>query len=147
MFGRLATRLRAARGGGGSAGDCGAAVVDFVLMSVLLVFLLFAVLQVAVYAYARNIVAASAADAARYAANAGVDSAVGGPRANDLIRKGLGSGEAARISCQGRTRTDPSSGLAVATVRCRGRVKLTFLPLDLPLWIDITSSSLKEGVP
>ena len=42
--------------------DDGAAVVDFVLISTLLVFLLFAVLQVAVYFYARNVVAASAAD-------------------------------------------------------------------------------------
>jgi hypothetical protein len=57
----------------------GAAVVDFVLMSVLLVMLLFAVLQVAVYFYARNVVAASAADAARYAAAEGVDPRVHAP--------------------------------------------------------------------
>jgi Flp pilus assembly protein TadG len=145
---RLAARLRAAREDGtGAPGDHGAAVVEFVMMSVLLVFLLFGVLQVAVYSYARNIVAASAADAARYAANAGVDSAAGGPRAGELIRKGLGSAEAARIACRGSTTTDPSSGLAVATVHCRGRLRLTFLPLDLPLWIDVTSASLKEGTP
>ena len=70
--------------------DGGAAVIEFVMMSVLLVFLLFAVLQVAVYFYARNIVAASAADAARYAANAGVDPASGGPRADALIRTATG---------------------------------------------------------
>lgn len=114
-------------------------------MSVLLVFLLFAVLQVAVYFYARNIVAASAADAARYAANAGVDPAAGGVRADELIRHGIGTGEGRRIACRGTTTTDPASGLAVATVRCRGRLKLTFLPVDLPLWIDVTTSSLKEG--
>jgi Flp pilus assembly protein TadG len=127
--------------------DRGAAVIDFVMMSVLLVFLLFAVLQVAVYCYARNIVAASAADAARYAANAGVDPASAGPRADELIRKGIGAGEGSRIPCRGSTTTDPASGLTVATVHCRGRLKLTFLPLDLPLWIDVTTSSLKEGVP
>lgn len=148
MTGRLSVRLGPVRDGrAGWPGDRGAAVVDFVMMSVLLVFLLFAVLQVAVYCYARNIVAASAADAARYAANAGVDSAAGGPRAGELIRKGLGSGQAARIPCRASTTTDPGSGLAVATVHCRGRLRLTFLPLDLPLWIDITSSSLKEGAP
>lgn len=117
------------------------------MMSVLLVFLLFGVLQVAVYCYARNIVAASAADAARYVANAGVDSTAGGPRAGESIRTGLGAGEAARIPCRAATTTDPDSGLALATVRCRGRLRLTFLPLDLPLWIDVTSSSLKEGAP
>lgn len=125
--------------------DRGAAVVEFVMVSVLLVFLLFAVLQVAVFFYARNIVAASAADAARYAANSGVDSADGGPRAAELIGKGLGSVEAARIPCRGSTSTDTASGLVVASVHCRGRLKLTFLPLDVPLWIDVTSSSLKEG--
>jgi Flp pilus assembly protein TadG len=145
---RLAARFRAVRGtGAGSPDDHGAAVVDFAMMSVLLVFLLFAVLQVAVYFYARNIVAASAADAARYAANAGIDATAAGPRARDLIRNGLGSGDAARIPCRGRVTTDPASGLAVASVHCRGRLKLTFLPLDLPLWIDVTSSSLKEGAP
>jgi Flp pilus assembly protein TadG len=147
VIGRLGTRFRAARGRDALPSDHGAAVVDFVMMSVLLVFLLFAVLQVALYCYARNIVAASAADAARYAANAGVDSAAGGPRAAELIRDGLGSGQAARIPCQSSTTRDPVSGLAVATVHCRGPLKLIFLPLNVPLWIDVTSSSLKESAP
>jgi Flp pilus assembly protein TadG len=127
--------------------DRGAAVVDFAMMSVLLVFLLFAVLQVALYFYARNVVAASAADAARYAANAGVEPATGGPRADELIRDGIGSAEGSRISCRGSTTTDSASGLTLATVQCRGQLKVSFLPLDLPLRIDVTSSSLKEGPP
>jgi hypothetical protein len=145
MARRLGARLRAARAA--PSGDRGAAVIDFVMMSVLLVFLLFAVLQVAVYFYARNIIAASAADAARYAANAGVDPASGGPRADELIRHGLGSGTGDRIPCHGGTTTDPATGLTVATVHCRGRLKLTFLPLSLPLWIDVRTSALKEGTP
>ncbi len=140
-------RQRMGRPGVAGAGDRGAAVVDFVLIAVLLVFLLFAVLQVAVYFYARNIVAASTADAARYAANAGVDPSQGGPRALELIGKGLGSGQAARFSCRGSTAIDAASGLAVATVHCRGRLKLVFLPLGVPLRIDVTSSSLKEAGP
>jgi Flp pilus assembly protein TadG len=145
---RLVALLRAARDHRATRHtDRGAAVIEFVMMSVLLVFLLFAVLQVAVYFYARNIVAASAADAARYAANAGVDPASGGPRADELIRKGIGSGAGNRIPCHGSTTTDSASGLTVATVHCRGRLKLTFLPLALPLWIDVTTSSLKEGPP
>jgi Flp pilus assembly protein TadG len=138
---RLPARLRA------ECGDRGAAVVDFVLISVLLVFLLFAVLQVAVYFYARNIVAASAADAARYAANAGVDARAGGPRAVELIRDGLGSGAAEQFSCRGSTTNDAASGLALATVHCSGRLTFTFLPLGVPLRIDVTSSSLKEATP
>jgi hypothetical protein len=50
---------------------------------------LFAVLQVAVFFYVRNVVAASAADGARFAAAAGVDYARGGFRASDLVGKGL----------------------------------------------------------
>ena len=51
------------------------------MMSVLLLMLLFGVLQVAVYFYARNVAAASAADAARYAAAEGIDPAAGAARA------------------------------------------------------------------
>jgi len=89
----------------------------------------------------------SAIHASTAGASTGVDSTAGGPRASELIRKGLGFGAAARIPCRAGTAIDPDSGLAVATVHCRGRLRLTFLPLDLPLWIDVTTSSLKEGAP
>ena len=124
--------------------DDGAAVVEFVLVSVLLVLLLFGVLQVGVYFYARNIVAASAADAARYAAAAGVDPGAGGPRAEQLIHSGLG---ASGIRCRSRTGVDPRSRLAVATVQCTGRIKAFLVPIDLPLTIDQTSSALRERAP
>jgi hypothetical protein len=58
------------------------------MISVLLVFLLFAVLQVAVFFHMRNIVAASAADGARFAAAAGVHYARGGFGASSLVGKG-----------------------------------------------------------
>ena len=45
--------------------DRGSGVVEFVLVVVLLVLLLFAVLQIAVWFYARSIVASATADAAR----------------------------------------------------------------------------------
>lgn len=125
----------------------GAAVVEFVMIAVLLVMLLFAVLQVAVYFYARNIVAASAADAARYAANAGVDPAAGAQRAVQMIERGLNADVAARIPCSATAATDPASGLPVARVHCHGRPRLVFLPLNLPLTIDVTASSLKEVSP
>jgi Flp pilus assembly protein TadG len=127
--------------------DAGAAVVDFVFMSVLLVLLLLGVLQTAVYFYARNVVAASAADAARYAAAAGVDPAAGGRRAEDLIRSSLGGDRAASIQCTGAASVDRTSGLPTTTVRCAGRLRLFFLPLHLPLTIDVASSALKEQQP
>ena len=129
------------------AADGGAAVVDFVLISTLLIFLLFAVLQVAIYFYARNVAAASAADAARYAAAAGVSPGAGGPRATALVHQGLDEADASGIHCTGRPGRDAASGLAVTTVHCQGRIRLLFLPLKMPLTLDVTSSVLQEQQP
>ena len=127
--------------------DTGAAVVDFVFISVLLVFLLFAVLQVAIYFYARNVAAASAADAARYAAAEGIDPHAGAARATTLIHQGLDDADAAAIHCTAGPGHDAASGLAVTTVHCQGRLRLLFTPLRLPLTVDVTSSVLRERVP
>ncbi len=125
--------------------DDGAAVVEFVLISVLLVFLLFAVLQLAVFCYARNIVSASAADAARYAAAAGVPSGAGKERAEQLIAQGLGGGDA--ITCTSVAAVDPDSRLPVTQVHCTGHVRAIFTAIDIPLTIDVTTSALKEQQP
>jgi Flp pilus assembly protein TadG len=125
--------------------DRGASVIEFVMMSVLLIVLLFAVLQVAIFVYARNVVAASAADGARFAANAGIDAQSGSDRASQLIRSGLSKAAADRIPCTGRPSTDAQSGLTVATVHCVGRLQMVLLPFALPMSIDVTSSALKEG--
>ncbi len=128
-------------------GDAGAAVVEFVLISVLLIFLLFGVLQVAVFFYARNIVAASAADGARYAAAAGVAARAGGPRAETLIAKGLGASGASAIRCTGSSGRDRASGLPISTVHCTGRVHALFAPIDIPLDVDVRTSALQERAP
>ena len=117
------------------------------MISVLLLFLLFAVLQVAVYFYARNVVAAAAADAARYAAAQGVDPAAGSARARDLIAAGLDDADTAAMHCTSRPGRDAGSGLEVTTVHCTGRLRLIFLPLGSPLTIDVTSSVLREHSP
>jgi Flp pilus assembly protein TadG len=124
--------------------ETGAAVIDFVMMSVLLVMLLLAVLQVAVYFYARNVIAASAADAARYAAAEGVDARAGAVRAEQLIRR---STRLAAVHCTSGPGRDTASGLTTSTVHCTGRVRVLFLPLELPLTIDVRASVLKERLP
>jgi Flp pilus assembly protein TadG len=124
----------------------GAAVVDFVFLSVLLILLLFAVLQVAIYYYARNVAAASAADAARYAAAEGVDPGAGAARAAALIRAGLDDADASAIHCTSAPDRDAATGLAVTTVHCHGRIRLLFSPLRAPMTIDVSSSVLREGV-
>lgn len=128
-------------------GDAGAAVVDFAMMSVLLVLLLFAVLQIAVYMYERNIVAASAADAARYAASLGVDPADGGTRASATIAQGLTSADARLVPCTGAAAVDRASGLSIVRVHCVGRMRMLLLPFPVPLGIDVTGSALQERKP
>ena len=115
------------------------------MMSILLLLLLFAVLQAAVFFYARNVAAASAADAARYAAAEGVEPGSGAGRAEQLIGQGLDGKDAAAIRCTSGPARDARSGLAVTTVHCRGRVRLFFSPLGLPLTVDVRSSVLQEG--
>jgi Flp pilus assembly protein TadG len=129
------------------ADDHGAAVIEFVMMIVLLVMVLFGVLQVAVYCYARNIVAAAAADGARYAASLGVDPAQGAARASALIADGLNAQDAALIPCTARRGEDPVSHLPVTTVHCRGRLRALLAAADLPVTIDVTASSLTELAP
>jgi Flp pilus assembly protein TadG len=125
--------------------DTGAAVVEFVLISVLLIMLLFGVVQVGVYFYARNIVAASAADAARYAAAAGVPASAGGPRAEQLIASGLGFRLSRDISCRSGFDVSGADHLPVTTVHCTGHVRALFVGIDVPLRIDTTASALKES--
>ena len=125
--------------------DGGAAVVEFVLIASLLIFLLFGVLQVAVYFYARNVVAASAADAARYAASEGVSPGAGAARATRLIGDGLDDADAAGLHCTSHLDRDAVSGLRVTTVRCHGHIRVLFSPLKMPLTIDVRSSVLREG--
>jgi Flp pilus assembly protein TadG len=126
-------------------GDRGAAVVDFVLVSVLLVVLLFGVLQVAVYFYARNIVAASTADAARFAAAAGNPLSAAVPRARALMSAGLSGSVTRAVRCTAAAGVDPASGLPLTTVRCAGTMRAFLLPIPLPLRLDATSSALTEG--
>ncbi|HEV7192713.1 MAG TPA: TadE/TadG family type IV pilus assembly protein [Jatrophihabitantaceae bacterium] len=127
--------------------DRGASAVEFVMMSVLLVMLLFAVLQVAVYVYVRNVVAASAADGARFAASSGADIASGGEHASGGIRAGLSQAAAARIACVSRRSLDSDSGLATVAVRCRGRLRPILLPVGLRFRVDVTASALQEQGP
>ncbi len=125
--------------------DGGAAVVDFVLVSVLLVLLLFGVLQVAVYVYARNIVAASTADAARFAAAAGMPASAGIARARALMSAGLSGSVTRAVRCTAAQGVDGGSGLPVTTIHCAGRMRAFLLPVALPLPLDATSSALTEG--
>jgi Flp pilus assembly protein TadG len=122
----------------------GSAVVDFVLVSVLIVVLLLAVLQVAVYVHVRNVVTASAQEGARYAANADVDSSVGAARAVEVVAGATTEQTAAGLACTSAEEGDPS-GLTVVVVRCTGSVPSLLADLGNLLPLEVTGRAVKEA--
>ena len=114
------------------------------MISILLVFLLCAVLQVAAVFFTRSVVLAAATAGARYGANSQVDVAAGGPRASQQIEQALSASMAKQIPCTGDQAADPGSGLVVAEVHCRGRISSIFYPIGALVNIEVTARSLKE---
>jgi Flp pilus assembly protein TadG len=125
-------------------GERGSAVVDFVLVSVLILTLLLAVLQVAVYVHVRNVVVASAQEGARYAANADVPSAVGAPRTVAIVARATSVQTARGLSCTSGEESD-TSGLRLVVVRCSGSVPALLASLGNLLPLSATGRALKEG--
>jgi hypothetical protein len=124
--------------------DDGSAVVEFVLVSVLLVMLLLAVVQVAVYLHIRAVATASAAEGARYAANADVPTGAGGLRAEGVLGRGIGAGVAQRLRCTASDQAG-AGGSTLVAVRCAGALPVFFAPLGGLLPIDVTGRALEEG--
>ena len=115
------------------------------MISVLLIFLLFAVLQVAVLFYVRNIAAASAAEGARYASTSNTLPSAGGSRASERISSTL-SGQVGRdVPCTGSVGVDAPSGLSTTVVHCEGTIKSIFLPLGAFVHISVTARALTEA--
>lgn len=125
-------------------GERGSAVVDFVLVSLLVVALLLAVLQVAVYAHVRNVVTASAQEGARFAANADVDSALGAARTLEVVGRATNDRTAAGLACTSGEETD-ASGLTLVVVRCSGAVPSLLASLGELLPLEVTGRAVKEG--
>jgi Flp pilus assembly protein TadG len=124
-------------------GERGSAVVDFVLVSVLIVVLLLAVLQVAVYVHVRNVVTASAQEGARYAANADVDSSLGAGRTVEVVAGATSEQTAQGLSCTSAEEVDPS-GLTLVVVRCSGSVPSLLADLGNLLPVEVTGRAVKE---
>ena len=127
-----------------SDGERGSAVVEFVLVSVLIVVLLLAVLQVAVYVHLRNVVTASPQEGARYAANADVDSSLGAGRTVEVVAGATSEQSASGLSCTSAEATDPS-GLTLVVVRCGGSVPALLASLGNLLPLEVTGRAVKEA--
>jgi Flp pilus assembly protein TadG len=127
-------------------GERGSAVVDFVLVSMLIVALLLAVLQVAVYVHVRNVVTTSAQEGARYAANADVDAALGAARTVEIVGRATSQQTAAGLSCTSAEEPD-ATGLTLVAVRCSGAVPTVFAALGNLLPLQVTGRAVKEAAP
>jgi len=127
-------------------GERGSAVVEFVLVSVLIVVLLLAVLQVAVYVHLRNVVTASAQEGARYAANADVDPSLGAARTVEVVAGATSDQTAEGLTCTSAEETDPS-GLPLVVVRCVGAVPALLADLGNLLPLEVTGRAVKETLP
>ncbi|MGY2081238.1 TadE/TadG family type IV pilus assembly protein [Modestobacter sp. SYSU DS0657] len=125
-------------------GERGSAVVDFVLVGVLILALLLAVLQVAVYVHLRNVVVASAAEGARYAANADVPAEVGAGRAVEVIARATSEGTASGLACSSVEETD-ETGLTLVVVRCTGAVPSLIGGLGDLLPLSVTGRAVEEA--
>ena len=122
----------------------GSAVVDFVLVGVLVVGLLLAVLQVAVYVHLRNVVVASAQEGARYAANADVPAGAGADRTLEVVSRATSARTAAGLTCASDQEVD-GSGLTLVVVRCTGAVPTVFAALGGLLPLEATGRAVEEA--
>lgn len=99
----------------------GAAVVDFVLVGILVLALFLLVFQVGVALHVRNVLIASAAEGARYGANADRTPEEGAEQAQRAVASALGSGIASRVRCE-PVEGSTADGAPVVDIRCTGPV-------------------------
>ena len=123
--------------------DDGAAVVDFVLVSVLVVVLFLIVFQVGVVLHVRNVLIASAAEGARYGAAADRTPEEGAARAKQAIAQALGDRVANGMDCRPVAGAD-LGGAPVIDIRCTGPLPVVFLPAG-PLSITVHGHALEES--
>jgi TadE-like protein len=96
--------------------DVGSAVVEFVLVSGLLVALFLAVVQLGIALHVRNTLTAAAAEGARYAANADRDPVAGVLRTEQVISDALSPRFASDVSVW-REAIGPDAEVVVVEVR------------------------------
>lgn len=125
------------------AADDGVAVVEFVLVTVLVLALFLLVCQVGFVLHARNVLVAAAQDGARYAANADRSPQDGVARTTQSIEQGLSSAVARRMTVTPGEQTT-ADGLRLVEVTVSGPLPVVFLPAG-PLSITVHGHALEEG--
>lgn len=120
----------------------GSAVVDFVLVSVLVVVLFLVVLQVGLALHVRNVLVASAAEGARYAANADRGAADGERRTRQAVASALSQRVADRMTYTVSEVIGPG-GATVVEVRVHGPLPVVLLPA-VPFTLTVRGHALEE---
>ncbi len=121
--------------------DGGSAVIDFILVGTLLLFVFLGVIQVGLVLYVRNTLAADAAEGARHAASLGVAPADGGPYAQNLIRRTIPGRQDTR--CVGEAEGGPG-GTPLVEVTCAVRLPLVLVPLGPTVGLTVRGHAVRE---
>lgn len=122
----------------GPVGDDGAAVVDFVLVSGLVVTLFAIVFQVGLALHARTVLVSVAAEGARYGADADVTDA---GQVEARTRAAISDAFTAQFAS--RAVVTPVLGGPVVEVRISAPLPLAFLPTG-PLTLTVAAHALEE---
>ena len=119
----------------------GSAVVEFVGVTALLLLLFLIIFQLGVVLHIRNVMAAAAAEGARYAANADRTDAEGEQRARDAIATGLSAQLAQKMKVHAAPDpTDP--GVIEMTITVDAPL---FVPKLSPFTITVHGHALEES--
>ena len=111
-------------------------------MSVFLIVLVLAILQVAMILHMRNVAVAAVVDGARYAANADRDCPDGSAKARELIEDAIAKAEVVDATCE------PGVVGGADVVRVSATVRLPLMLLDLlpaDVTIEVDGRAVKEG--
>lgn len=126
--------------------DRGAAVVEFTLVSIMLVTLFVMLMQVGLVLHTRNLMVAAAQEGARFAANADRTDAQGADRTREVLRDALGSDLVDRTAVTPLPRTETANGAPVVGIRVQGPLPFLFADIG-PLEITVEGHALDEGAP
>jgi len=124
----------------GESTDAGSAPVEFALISVLVVVLFLAVLQLGVALYVRNTLQAAATDGARFGAAAGREPDDASARTGQLVDSALAERFADHITA----RSDVANGVPVVVVDVRAALPV-FGPWGPPGALHVRARAFEEA--
>ncbi len=125
--------------GARSRDERGSAVVDFALVSVLVLALFLAVLQLGFALHVRNTLISCASEGARYGARADAEPGDGTARTRELVTASLSARYAADVTAG----VAVVAGARVVTVRVRAPLPV-FGPLGISGGLDVTGRAFEE---